>query len=112
MAAKKKAEGRWRALVIEQERSGESVREFARRRGLSPATLYWWRSRLQRRGSKPCRAPIELAPVTMLRTELPSRVEVAGAFELVFGGNRRLRIPVDFDRASLQRLLEVLEERC
>lgn len=51
MSAKRPGAGeaRWRALIGEQERSGEGVARFAERRGLCAATMYWWRSRLRRR---------------------------------------------------------------
>jgi transposase-like protein len=34
-------------IVLEQwQRSGESIAAFARRHGITPARLYWWRKRL------------------------------------------------------------------
>jgi hypothetical protein len=35
------AQAKWRALIAAQERSGQSVREFALARGLAAGTLYW-----------------------------------------------------------------------
>jgi hypothetical protein len=39
MSATKKTEARWRAVVREQEASGQGVKEFAEAHGLSAATL-------------------------------------------------------------------------
>jgi transposase-like protein len=44
----KSSESKWRALISEQERSGLSVREFADVHGITPSTLYWWRSKRKR----------------------------------------------------------------
>src|SRR6266850_4769816 len=106
MAATKKTEARWRALVHEQEGSGKSVREFAHARGLSPASLYWWRSALGRRARSRSKGP-RLAEIALL----PSSVECldAAAFELALSSGHRLRVPSRFDAESLRRLLAVLE---
>jgi transposase-like protein len=111
MAATKTTEARWRALVREQEASGKSAKEFARQRGFSPATLYWWRSALRRRACSWSRGP-RLAEVTLLAGNGPVNHGDAEAFELALPGGRRLRVPSGFDPESLRRLLGVLEERC
>ena len=109
MAATKKTEARWRALVREQEASGKSVREFAERRGLSAATLYWWRSALARRArsSRP-----HFAEVTLLDSDADVERRDSQPFELALRGGGRLRVPSGFDPESLRRLLAVLEQRC
>lgn len=111
MAAKSKAEVRWRALVREQESSGASVQEFARRRGLSAATLYWWRSRL-RQGRAGRGDRLQLAPVTILPSEAGPQARAPAAFELDLAGGRRLRVPADFDADALRRLVATLERGC
>lgn len=68
MVATQKTEARWRALIREQESSGRTVQDFARGRGLSTASLYWWRSRL-RRGKRGGDAEVTLARVTLLRPD-------------------------------------------
>src|SRR5688572_33001372 len=52
----------YRALLREQESSGQSLRSFARARGLSAWTLYGWRARLGRTRSRRSRAAGEIAP--------------------------------------------------
>ena len=39
------------AVLSEQEKSGESLSAFARRRGLEAQRLYWWRKRLAEWGA-------------------------------------------------------------
>ncbi len=58
----------WSALVVGLERSGESVRSYASRRGVNARTLGWWRWRLRRdreRGaaveSSPSFVPVSVA---------------------------------------------------
>jgi transposase-like protein len=53
-------ESTWREIVSRQAESGLSVQEFCEREGIKAASLYGWRSRLQRDGhdkSVPTRAP-------------------------------------------------------
>lgn len=98
----KTAESKWRALIRAQEKSGQSVREFAASRGIASGTLYWWRSELRRRESK-------LVPVEVVEHELrpsPTQIDDRG-FELVVG-DMRLRIPHGFDAAELRRLISAL----
>jgi hypothetical protein len=111
MAANTRAEVRWRALIREQESSGESVWAFAQRRGLSAATLYWWRSRLRRRSARPG-VRLQLAPVTIVPSESRPRPSTASSFDLELASGRRLRVPADFDANALRRLVATLERGC
>ena len=111
MAATRKTEIRWRVLVREQESSGMSAKEFARSRGLSAATLYWWRSELGRRRAERG-APLRLARVA-LEGPTPGLVTRGGDdFEVELAGGRRVRVPRDFDAGALRRLIAVLEGPC
>jgi transposase-like protein len=42
------ARDRWSVLVREHDASGMPTREFAKRRGVHPSTLSWWRCRFRR----------------------------------------------------------------
>ena len=42
-------EAEYRALMVEQARSGLSIREFAEGQGILAQTFYWWRGELRRR---------------------------------------------------------------
>jgi hypothetical protein len=47
----KTTESKWRALIVEQESSGQTVRAFAASRGEAAGTVFWWRIRLRRRAA-------------------------------------------------------------
>lgn len=112
MAAKRegRAEGRWRALIREQEGTGLSVSEFARRRGVSVATLYWWRSQLCRRGGRGRATRLVAVEVVGSKAVDPSNGD--RDFELELAGGRRLRVPSRFDAEALSRLIVVVERAC
>lgn len=52
-------------ILDEAEQSGESLAAFARSHGVTPARLYWWRSRLA--GSRAARSPLALVPAIVVR---------------------------------------------
>lgn len=102
------AEARWRSLIEAQERSGLCVAEFAARRGLSVATLYWWRSRLRR----PKQGEPSLVPIEIVGPEPGGSHGGAERFEIELRGGRRLRVPPGFDAGELTRLIAALERAC
>jgi transposase-like protein len=99
------SETKWRRLIAAQEKSGLPVREFAATRGVSPTTLYWWRSKLRR-------DRVELVPVEVVGRDVASDQDstVAPCFELQVNRSTTLRIPPGFDEGELRRLLRVV--RC
>ncbi len=67
-------------LIDEAEQSDLSLAEFARRRGIPPQTLYWWRSRVRRDETA-------LVPVTIVPVHKSSiRIEVGDATVIVERG--------------------------
>ena len=101
-----------RRILGELERSGLTVREFARRCGIPAGTLGYWRYIERRRGRRPVgprrrAAKVELIELTPVRAQ-----ERAEAFELALGRGRVLRIPAGFEAEALGRLLAVLERPC
>ena len=92
---------KWQRLVGRQVRSGKSVRQFCSEEGLSPATLFWWRSKL-----KSCETS-NLIPVTVVERPLPMPHSGGKTFELSIG-NTTLSIPHGFDAEELRRILQVL----
>jgi transposase-like protein len=95
-----------RRLVGEWEVSGESAGRFARRAGVSEATLYRWRGLLSRSARRPGRAA--LAKIVEVRA---TQVTSVDQFEVRLACGRRVGVPVSFDAEALSRLLVVLEAR-
>jgi hypothetical protein len=97
----------WRQMLGRWRKSGLAAHAFCRQHGLSVANLYAWRRTLAARDAE----TVTFAPVRVLPEESLSNSPPAGsaAFELVLANQRVLRIGCDFDAATLQRLLRVLE---
>ena len=89
----------WHEHVAEQERSGRSVQQFCKEKGITEQSFYVWRKRLRRQ--EPARfALVETGPARQHapKTEL----------ELVLVSGERLRIGAEVDPARLRRVLEAL----
>jgi len=112
MAARRETtRARWAGVVREQERSGKTVQAFAKARGLSAATLYWWRSELKRGARRSSGGELQLAPVTLLESGEPVAPSLA-TFEVTLSSGHRVLVPSGFDADSLRRLIAALEGRC
>lgn len=88
------------AVVAEWERSGLTMNEFCQRRGLNASTLGWWRRRL--RGREEGNKAVELVEIR------PSGTAAERAVEIVLANGIRLRVPVGFERRSLEEILAVV----
>lgn len=111
MKRERRSEARWRRLIEEQERSGESVRAFAAARGLSAWSLYGWRSRLSRRPRSDPQAR-SLVPVEVVEAEGADAGHGAVGIEILVGGRTVVRVPRGFDPAELVRVLEAVKRAC
>ena len=89
----------WRGLLSEREQSGESVREFCQRHGVSDHSYYAWRKRI---GGKGKAVTFALVETNWEASNVPAMMEVA----LVSG--ERLRIPCEAQ--ALRVVLSVLRE--
>lgn len=90
-----------RAVLAEQQASGLSSLAFARRKGLSPQRLYWWRQRLE--------------AASLERASRQAFVEVTAAsaglpVEVIVRSGRVLRVPASIDPEVLLQLVEALEK--
>ena len=109
-------ERKWRRIIDEQRRGGESVRAFCRSRRLHEASFYYWRREIGLRdreaGSKQA-SPV-LAPVVFVDEALDaSTVGAAASIEIVLGGGTTVRVPSHSTREQLDMVLSVLEQaRC
>ena len=117
----------WRRLLRQWQRSGQGVRSFCRQHGLSEPSFYAWRRTIQQRDrqaqpkSPPGRRPRASDP--RQGAAAPGRpgagqpafvpVSIAAAppaLEVVLRDGRTVRVPPDFDAATLRQLLAVLAE--
>src|SRR5262245_32932813 len=106
----------WRQVITRWEQSGLSMTAFAAQIGMSNSAVSYWKKRFERETPREDSAlnkvPPAFVPVTLV-TEPKGKTPVADArmgavFELLLRDGRTLRIPPDFESASLVRLLTVL----
>jgi transposase len=95
----------WRRRVEEWKSSGIALDEFIKQSGLKPRTFRWWIAELRRRDRESKREAPTFVPVTVA-TRAP-----APAMELVLRNGHVLRVPADFDPASLRRLIAAVGGR-
>ena len=90
----------WAERIAAQQRSGISVKQFCKERGLTEYSFYAWRRRLQESG--PVRfALVERSARRQERTTEP-------IVELVLTTGERLRISPGVDITTLRTVLDVL----
>ena len=109
----------WARRVGRWTQSGLTAERFARREGVNPGTLSFWRWKLRqdasgRRAQAPAKrtkaSPIDFVEVVPVR---PSGAagEPEAAVELVLTAGYRVRLGASFDRETLTQLLDVLAAR-
>jgi transposase len=98
---------KWAARVGHWRKSGLTAGEFASSAGLNVSTLRWWSSKLKAAALPEDRdAPV--SPLTFVEmTSAMAREPI----EIVLVSGVRLRIPSEFDVASVARLVDMLAER-
>jgi Transposase len=89
----------WRQRIAQQEISGQSVRVFCRKHGLTEAAFYAWRQRLRKQDP----------PVRFALVETKPADDTVPPIELMLASGDRLRIPRD--AATLKLVLAVLREQ-
>jgi hypothetical protein len=108
----------WRERIAEQERGGESVRAFCRKRGLQEASFYHWRReiRLRDREAAGRNATPVLAPVVVVEEpsgEAVTRSQAATSIEVVLGDGTTVRVPHGATREQVGAVFAALESaRC
>lgn len=90
--------------------TGVSLAAFARRYGVDPRRLYWWRGQLSKEVK-----PVMFKEVALARVHLPVRPallagDVTTGFELVLRSGHVVRVSATFEGVALRRFLEVLEK--
>ena len=109
MAAAEQCE--WRERVARRDQSGLSRSEFARREGVNPRTLSWWRWWLGKQPApqRPVVPLIELVPLPGFTSRTVAPAASSGLAVRV--GGYCVEVCGDFDGVALGRLLDVLEAR-
>ena len=105
----------WAKRVERWKDSGLSAAQFAVELGVSPKALSWWKWQLSRGDAKATvtrrkRRSAETAISPLSFVEMPASLRHE-PIEIVLPSGLRIRVPVDFDVASLGRLVCVLETR-
>ena len=90
----------WREQIAQHERSGVSVPEFCKERGIKEQAFYVWRKRI--REQQPVRfALVETAPAER-------EPKMGAGLEVVLARGERLRIGSGVDLTLLRQVLEAL----
>jgi hypothetical protein len=102
----------WQKRIERWKDSGLSAEQFAAETGINAGTLRHWKYVLGKPAdgtatTKPARSAVTSALVEVQPVVASSPT---AAFELELG-ERKLRIPAQFESAALERLLAVLERR-
>ena len=99
-----------RVVLAAGGRSGVSLAAFARRYGVDPRRLYWWRGQLSKEAKSVTFKEIALSRVHLPVRPAPQAGDVTTGFELVLRSGHVVRVSAAFDGVALRRLLEVLEK--
>jgi hypothetical protein len=92
---------KWRRLISEQMRSGESVAAFCRERKLRASHFYWWKKRL-RENTAARFVEVQVA-------ESPANLPGDSRIEVQLQNGRSLMVGRGFDAEHVRALLAVLE---
>ena len=89
----------WRERIAEHERSGMSVQQFCKQRGVTEQSFYVWRKRLRKQ---------EATRFALVETGAAGQTVRRAGLELVLVTGERLQIGTDVDATLLRRVLEAL----
>jgi transposase-like protein len=91
-----------RTALAALQRSGKTVSVFAAEQGLDPQRLYSWRRRLGKA------EPTRFQEVIVRPAARISVTDGEAPFEVVLASGVIVRVPMSFNAAALERLLEVV----
>lgn len=97
----KDAWAKWRGLISEQARNGQSVAAFCRERNLCAPHFFWWKKRLRKRTAARF--------VEVQVAESPANLASDSRIELRLANGRSLLIGRGFDPEHVRALLAVVE---
>jgi hypothetical protein len=109
----------WIKRIERWAESGLTAKEFAAEVGVNAATLMHWKYRLNAKArpgadeaAQPRDTAVQFVEVPAPSPELKTSSKTSSsALELVFANGATLRVPADFDAATLRRLLDVMTTR-
>jgi len=107
----------WSKRVEKWKASGLTAAEFGAKIGVSAASLSWWKwqlgSQRRRQAAKDrrSRSHAGTAAVSALTFVEMSAAVRGEPFEIVLANGSRIRVPVEFDVAALERLVQALDKR-
>ncbi len=101
MSVGKRVQRDWPAVLAAQSESGLSVAAFCRQEKISEGLFYSWRQRSRS-------APTDDAFVELQAVE---RAAVATGVTMVYDDGWRVELALDFDSATLQRVLSCIVAR-
>jgi hypothetical protein len=103
----REAWAKWRGLVSEQGRSGQSVAAFCRARGLCAPHFFAWKKRLSQATAEQF---VEVRVAGAGQAAQPTAAH-SRAIEIRLGSGRSVLVEPGFDADHLRTLLAVLETR-
>jgi hypothetical protein len=103
----REAWAKWRGLISEQGRSGQSVAAFCRERGLCAPHFFAWKKRLSQATAEPF---VEVRVTGAGQAGQPTAAH-RRAIEVRLGNGRSVLVEPGFDADHLRALLAVLETR-
>ena len=100
----------WQKAIREAFRSGMSIREFCRQRGLTVSQFYWWQRRLRSLQESTARGKRNglVSPASFALVSADGQGAESG-IELVLKDGRRLRIHQGVDEETLRLVLATME---
>lgn len=106
----KKQKKRWtkdyaRQVLERIERSGKSDVQMARKLGVSPQRIYWWRNRLKKQTPSG-----QAASPAFLEVTVADRGSSSRPFEIYTHAERKVVVWPGFDAEQLGRVLAVMEK--
>ena len=111
----RQARRKWKKLISEQGRSGQSVAAFCRERELGASHFYWWKKRLRTAGSEAQGTPMTRFVEVKLagaEPECPATDAPPGGdrrVEILLKNGRSLRVGRGFDAELVRALVAVVE---
>ena len=97
---------KWRNLISEQGRSGQSVAAFCSERGLSRSHFYHWKRQL-REAASPQFVEVQVANPHLRQGHC--RAALGSTIEVRLSNGRSLVVAPEFDASHLRALLAVVE---